>query len=97
MISRRFFIYLSLAGIAAALFSLFRKLSLTAQYNQLDQFSELFNKPNQSHKLNQTFSEIFISKNGTTQQNITKTINRMVGIEKLIGLNDIVILSTCLL
>jgi hypothetical protein len=93
MISRRFFIYLSLTGVVSALLSLFRKPSLTTQFNQINQFNELLNKANQSNTINQTVSEIFMSKNGTPQQNVTKVIEMMGGIEKFIGVNDIVILK----
>jgi len=38
-------------------------------------------------------SEIFIAKNGSPQQNVAKIIEMMGGIEKFIGVNDIVILK----
>lgn len=40
-----------------------------------------------------SISEIFISRNGTPQQNITKVIEMMGGIEEIIGTNDIVVLK----
>lgn len=50
-------------------------------------------KPNKPNKLNEPISKIYISKNGTPQENIAKVIEMMGGIEKFIGKDDIVILK----
>src|SRR3972149_639979 len=81
-ISRRFFIYLSLAGIAFTAWSIFRNS------NKLNTVST-----NQPNKLNGPTSHIYVVKNGTPQQNVTKTIEMMGGIKSLIGVNDIVVLK----
>lgn len=81
-ISRRFFIYLSLAGIAVSAWSIFRYL------NKLNAVST--NNPN---KPNRSPSQIYVVKNGTPQQNVSKAIEMMGGIEKFIGVDDIVLLK----
>jgi hypothetical protein len=49
--------------------------------------------PRAYNKPNKPYSHIYISQNGTPQQNIAKVIEMMGGIEKFIGKNDIVILK----
>jgi hypothetical protein len=43
--------------------------------------------------LYETHAEIFVAKNGTPQENVEKVIQMMGGIERFIGVNDIVILK----
>lgn len=81
-ISRRFFIYLSLASIAITAWSIFRYI------NNLNLASS-----NNPSKLNRSTSHIYVVKNGTPQQNVSKAISMMGGIEKFIGVNDIVVLK----
>ena len=90
MITRKRFIYLfvAAAGFIALIFSgIFRKnlFSLIAKIDTRYRFLKRINTT--------ATSEIYISKNGTPQQNITKVIEMAGGIEKFIEKNDIIVLK----
>ena len=72
----------------ALVFSSLTRRSFGLKMNrEIDRWS----KSNNKHK--HTVSEIFVAKNGTPQENVARVIEMMGGIEKFIGINDIVILK----
>jgi hypothetical protein len=77
--SRRFFFYLSLLIGAVITLPILRKVT------------QVFNIS--TNQLAHPISHIYVAKNGTPQQNVAKVIEMMGGIEKFIGVNDIVILK----
>ena len=81
-ISRRLFLYLSLLAVAFTSWPVLKKL------NHL-----ISKSTDQPDKLNQPVSHIYVAKNGTPRQNVTKVIEMMGGIDKFISVNDIVILK----
>lgn len=83
-INRRLFLYLSVVGISVSAWPIFRRLTKLPNLSKSQQIVN-YNAQKMSH--------IYISKNGTPQQNVAKVIEMMGGIEKIIGLNDIVILK----
>ncbi|MBI5180230.1 MAG: DUF362 domain-containing protein [Nitrospirae bacterium] len=82
-INRRFFLYLSLLAVAIAGWPILRKVN---QWVNLPTDAQ-HNRPNQPT------SDIYISRGGTPQQNVSKVIEMMGGIERFIGKNDIVVLK----
>lgn len=79
-LSRRLFLYLSLAGLVVAGWPGFRKM-----------FYLMIQSTNQGGQLET--SHIYVARNGTPQQNVGKVIEMMGGVGKFIGVNDIVILK----
>ncbi len=79
--SRRIFLYLSLFGVTAGVLYASRKIY------------HIFPFYDKSNSISQLPSHIYVAKNGSPQQNITKIVEMMGGIEKNIGVNDIVILK----
>ena len=79
-ISRRLFLTLTSMGVALAAIPFIRKdgFSLTSLFDA--------GSP-------KSVSGIYVSKDGTPQQNVSKVIDMMGGIEKFIGKNDIVVLK----
>ncbi len=89
-INRRFFLYLSLVGLTAASWPLIRRIA--GRFSKLPiQPVNLIKQSTQAN--NQPVSHIYVAKNGTPQQNVTKVIEMMGGMERYIGKNDIVILK----
>lgn len=77
---RRFLYYLSLMGLGIVVFPVYRRIK------------PLFIQTGQPGGANPE-SHVYVSKNGTPQQNVFKVIEMMGGLEKFIGVNDIVILK----
>lgn len=79
-VTRRSILLLSLIGLMIAGSSVLNRVIKSVLHSKDDEINE-YN------------SHIFVAKNGTPQQNVAKVIEMMGGIEKLIGVNDIVILK----
>ncbi len=86
--TRRLFIYLSLAGLALVSFPLTIKKFGPFIGRIIGSFhkKKRINEP-------QKYSHIYLSRNGIPQQNVKKVMELMGGIEKFIGIRDIVILK----
>ncbi len=97
-ITRRFFLFLSLVLIAIASWPFLKKITQLFNQSTIKPHPELRTLNSQHEtphtaQLTQPTSHIYVSKNGTPQQNVEKVIEMMGGIEKFIGVNDIVILK----
>ena len=86
-INRRLFIYLSLMGIAAS------SLPLIGRFTKLFNLSTGSTTQPSDQLASQPISQIYVSRNGSPQQNVSKVIEMMGGIEKIIGIHDIIILK----
>jgi len=86
-IARRKFVHIGLACLTALILAFLKRTSFgMGIYDIIDHL--------QSHrKLRHPVSDIFIARNGSPQHNVAKVIEMMGGIEKLVGVNDIVILK----
>lgn len=81
-INRRVFLTLSSMGLALASIPLIRK----GGPSLASLFDGMSNTP-------KSVSDIYVSKNGTPEQNVSKVLYMMGGIEKFIGKRDIVVLK----
>ncbi|MBI5586777.1 MAG: DUF362 domain-containing protein [Deltaproteobacteria bacterium] len=76
------FLTLASMGIAMASWPILRKGGPS--------LASLFENPSMGPR---SISEVYVAKNGTPQQNVSKVVEMMGGIEKFIGKNDIVVLK----
>ncbi len=87
--TRRFF--LKVASVWTLLLAFFN-ISCENQSSMISDQS-IKRPTDQLNKPGEAVSDIYVAKNGTPQQNVSKIIEMMGGIEKFIGLNDIVVLK----
>jgi len=80
---RRFFLYLLLGVFSMGSIPVLLKIR---QNNEIYSLEKSYNN-------RKIVSDIYIAKNGTPQQNVAKVIEMMGGIERFIGLKDIVIIK----
>ena len=80
-INRRFFLYLTLSGLVLSIWPILKIIKKRYPKALFD-----------TDTIEQV-SHIYISRNGTPQQNVAKVIEMMGGIRRIIGVNDIVILK----
>jgi len=86
MIKRRTFILTSLIAALGLILIKFKK-QVKLLVSRLDQH------PRGSYEFKEVPARIFVSQNGTPQQNVAKVIDMMGGIQKLIDKKDIVVLK----
>jgi len=86
LISRRFFLLLSLFSLMTAVLYHFRRFILLI----LSKFDQHI--PGNLY-ISERTSDIFVAKNGTPQQNVAKVIEMMGGIERFFGSDDIVVIK----
>lgn len=90
-ISRRVFLYLSLMGLAVASWPVFRRFNHLFGRSSRSLITPSLQTGNKGRP--DLSSHIYISRNGTPQQNVRKVIDLMGGINKIAGNEDIIILK----